>query len=99
MTAINNAAQEQTNNGTNRKIIFKNCAFTKCISRMNNTQVDHSHEIDVVMLMYNLIKHSENYSETSGSLWQYCRDEPALAADNNTIPDFYEANVITNYCY
>ena len=54
MTAINNAAQEQTNNGTNRKI-FKNCAFTKCISRMNNTQVDHSHEIDVVMLMYNLI--------------------------------------------
>ena len=55
MTAINNAAQEQTNNGTNRKIIFKNCAFTECISRMNNTQVDHSHEIDVVMLMYNLI--------------------------------------------
>ena len=28
------------------------------------------------MAMYNLIEYSENYSETSGSLWQYYRDEP-----------------------
>ena len=25
--------------------------------------------------MYNLIKYSDNYSKTSGSLWQYYRDE------------------------
>ena len=24
--------------------------------------------------MYNLIEYSDNYSKTSGSLWQYCKD-------------------------
>ena len=39
------------------------------------------------MLMYNLIKYSDICSKTSGSLWQYCRDEPVL--DNNgCIVDF-----------
>ena len=33
------------------------------------------------MLMYNLLEYSDNYSITSGSLWQYYRDEPFL--DNN----------------
>ena len=28
--------------------------------------------------MCNLIEHSDTYSETSGSLWQYYTDEPAL---------------------
>ena len=28
------------------------------------------------MPMYNLIEYSDNYAETSGSLWQYYRDEP-----------------------
>ena len=26
--------------------------------------------------MYNLIEYSDNYSKTSGSLWQYYRDDP-----------------------
>ena len=29
------------------------------------------------MPVYNLIDHSKNYSKTSGSLWNYYRDEPA----------------------
>ena len=29
------------------------------------------------MLMYNLIEYSDNYSKTSGSLWQYYRDDPS----------------------
>ena len=36
---------------------------------------------DVVMAMYNLTEHSDAYSQTSGSLWQYYRDE--LDLDNN----------------
>ena len=56
---------------------FKNCApFTNCISEINNTQVDNAKDIDIVMPMYNLIEYSNNYSKTSGSLWQYYRDEP-----------------------
>ena len=30
------------------------------------------------MPMYNLIEYSENYSKTSGSLWQYCKEIPAV---------------------
>ena len=46
--------------------------------------------------MYNLIEYSHsNYSKTSEILWQYCRDQPALAA-NNTITDFNEANASTD---
>ena len=37
------------------------------------------------MPMYNLIEYSYAYSETSGSLWQYYRDEPALDNNNNII--------------
>ena len=58
-------------------IIFKNCAsFTKCISRINNTEMDNAQNIDIVMPMYNLIEYSDNYSETSGNLQQYYKDEP-----------------------
>ena len=61
----------------NKGVIFKNCApFTNCLSEINNTQIDNAKDIDVVMLMYNLIEYSVNYSKTPGSLWQYYRDDP-----------------------
>ena len=37
------------------------------------------------MPMYNLTKYSDVYSKTSGSLWQYFRDEPALDNNDNVI--------------
>ena len=59
-------------------MIFKNCAlFTDCISEINNIQVYNAKDVALVMPMYNLIKYSDNYSKTSGSLWQFYRDEPA----------------------
>ena len=83
-------------NNDNKKVIFKNCApFTTCISRINNSQDDNAQTIDVVMPMYNLIEYNGNCWKTSGTLWQHCRDEPDLAADN-AITDFIEANVITD---
>ena len=67
----------------NKQAIFKNCAlFTDYITETNSTQADNAKDIDVVMPMYNLIENSGNYSKTSGSLRQYCRDEP-----NNNITD------------
>ena len=61
----------------NKGVIFKNCdPYTKCISRINNTDIDISHDIDIVMPMYNLIEYSDNYSKTSIRLWQYYKDEP-----------------------
>ena len=47
------------------------------------------------MPMYNLIEYSDNYSKTSGSLWQYCKD--ILVINNNgDIVDFNGANATTN---
>ena len=61
----------------NKRVIFKNCApFTDCISKTNNTQIDNAKNLDVMMLIYNLIEYSHNYTKTSGSLWQYYRDNP-----------------------
>ena len=76
-------------NPNNRKnIITKNCApFTECISEINNTQIGNAKDKDIVMPMYNLIDYSNNYSKTSGTLWEYYRDEPFLN-DNGTIADF-----------
>ena len=92
ITVNNTAADGAAANNTNKKVIFKNCApFTNCISKINNTQIDNAEYIDIVMSMYNVIEYSNNYSETSGSLWQYCKEIPAV--DNNrAIVDFNGAN-------
>ena len=75
------------------KVIFKNCLpFTNCISRINNTQLDHAQDIDVVIPIYKLREYGDNYSKTSGILWQHYRDEPALVA--NAVTDFTVANAI-----
>ena len=36
--------------------------------------------------MYDLIKYSDNYSKTSGTLWEYYKDEPFIY-DNDVIID------------
>ena len=62
----NTVAADADANNTDKKVIFKNCApFTDCITKINNTQVDNSKDIGIVMPMYNLI---EYYSKISGSL-------------------------------
>ena len=52
------------------------------------------------MPMYNLFQYSDNYSDTSGSLWNYKRDEIIDNADvtnDNNAPAFkYKANLIGN---
>ena len=62
----------------NIQVVFKNCArSTDWISEMNRAQIDNAKDINIVMPMSNLIEYSDNYSRTSGILWQYFRDEPA----------------------
>ena len=93
----NTAAQGAAANNTNKKVIFKNCVpFTNCISEINNTQVDNAKDIDIAMSMYNLIEYSDNYAKTTGSLWQYCKDIPALNA-NDEIIIFVEGNLTDSF--
>ena len=73
--AGNDAAARQADE-RNKGVIFKNCApFINCISEINNTQIDKAKDIDIVMSMYNLIEYSDNCAKTTGSLWQYFRDD------------------------
>ena len=75
----------------------KNCApFTYCISKINNTQIVNAEFIDIVMPMYNLIEYSDNYSKTSGSLWQYCKEIPAVNNDGDIV-DFNGANATDSF--
>ena len=72
------------NGNANRNVAFKNCAsFTKCVTDINNEHVDNSDNLAIVMPMYNLIEYSNNYSDTSGRLWQFKRNEQNI---NNRNP-------------
>ena len=46
------------------KVAFKNCAqFIKCIPKIDGTTIDDTEDLNLVMLMYNLVEYSSNYSE------------------------------------
>ena len=69
---------------------FKNCApFKDCRTEINDSFVDYADFINIAMPMYNLIEYSDNYSDSSGSLWGLKRDEIANNAnvtnDDNVI--------------
>ena len=64
ITVNNTAADGAAANKTNKKVIFKNCApLTRCISKINNTEIDNAQYIDIVMPMYNLIEYSDNSNQ------------------------------------
>ena len=59
-----------------KKVGLKNNApFTYCIWKINNTLIDNAEDLDIVMPMYNLLEYSKNYRKTTGSFWNYYRDE------------------------
>ena len=92
ITVNNTATDGAAANNTNKKVIFKNFApFTNCISKINKKQIDNAEYIDILMPLYNLIEYSDNYSKTSGSLWQYCKDVPAVNNEGNIV-NFNGAN-------
>ena len=60
----------------NTDVAFKNCApFSTCTTKINDIFVDEANHIYIATPMYNLIEYSDNYSDMSGSLWQFKRDE------------------------
>ena len=73
------------------RLALKNCApFTKCNLEINDEHVDTAENLDIVMPMYNLIEYSDNYQDSSATLYQYKQDEPPeddavadLTADNS----------------
>ena len=50
-------------------------------TQINDTLVGYANFINIAMPMYNLIEYSHNYSDTSGNLWDFKRDEVANNAN------------------
>ena len=60
-----------------KKLAFKNNApFPSCISKINNTLIDNAEDLAIVIPVYNLLEYSKIYRKTTGSFWNYYRDEP-----------------------
>ena len=69
-----------TGGDPNTRIAFENCSpFTKCIIHKKDEYVDNADNLDLTMPMCNLTEYSDNYSDTSGSLWYFKRNESCVA--------------------
>ena len=85
------------------RLALTSCApFTKCNLEINDEHVDTAENPDIVMPMYNLIEYSDNYQDSSATLYQYKRDEPPeddavadLTADNSSSFK-YKINLLGN---
>ena len=63
-------------NQTEKKLTFRgNALFRSHTSKINNAFIDNAEDCDILKPMYNLIKYTDNYSVTSGNLWNYYRNE------------------------
>ena len=96
------AVKRRNNDDTNNiditqatQVVFKNCApYNKCRTD------EEGGFINITMPMYKLIEYSDNYSDTSGSLWNFKRDEiinnADVTNDDNASSFTYKANLIGN---
>ena len=91
---------DPNNNAYDKKLAFKNNGpFISCVSKNYNTLIDNAEDLDIVMPMYNLIEYSKNYSKTSGTSWNYYRDEPnsgAVGDVNYSVKDSRSFDYITS---
>ena len=79
-----------TGGNNNTRLALKNCApFTKCNLEINDEHVDTAENLDIVMPIYDLIEYSDNYQDSSATLYQCKRDEPPEA---NAIDDLTANN-------
>ena len=77
-------------NERNKNLAFKNNApFINCILKINGVKSDNAEDLcniveDVVMPMYNLLEHTKNYRKTTGSLWNFYRNEASNPLSSNS---------------
>ena len=80
-------------------VAFKNCAPSRtCDVTINDEHVEKAEDLDIVMPMYNLLKYSDNQQDSTGSLYQFKRDEPPddnANVANNTSRLVYKSKLIS----
>ena len=91
------AVTNPNNAKRNKAVAFKNNApFINRISKNSGVQIDNAEDLDVVMPMYNLLEYSKNYRKTTGSLWNYYRDEPSNPLSSNSESFKYKTSITGN---
>ena len=70
----------QNGNDATRVAIKKCHPFTRATFKLNNKQVDTADNLDLTMNLYNVLEYSDDYADTTASLYQYKIPEPR---DNN----------------
>ena len=66
----------------NTRAAFKNChQFVRTIIQLNDEHVDTAENLDLTINLYNLIEYSDNYADTTGSLYHYKRPEQPKTGD------------------
>ena len=43
--------------------------FTRCVTHINDEHAEIAQTLDIIIPMYNLIEYSDNYADSSGSLY------------------------------
>ena len=82
-------------NKRNKNLAFKNNApFINCISKINGVKIDNAEDLDVVIPMYDLLEYSKNCRKTTGSLWNYYRNEPSNALSSDSESFKYKTNIV-----
>ena len=52
------------------------------VQHINDEHIETAENLDILMPLYNLIKYSDNYADSSGSLYQFKRDESSTNHGN-----------------
>ena len=70
----------------NTNVVFKSFApFTRCVTHINDEHVETAKNLDIILSMYNLLEYSDNYVDSSGSLYKFKRDESSMNDAENPL--------------
>ena len=73
-----------------------NAPCINCISKSNGVQIDNAEDLGVLMPMYSLLECSKKYRKITGTLWNFCRDEPSNLLSSNSKSFKYKTSIAGN---
>ena len=76
---------------------LKIVSFTRCVTHINNEHVEAAENLGITILNYNLIEYSDNYGDSSGSLYQFKRDESPMNDDENPLNVVLDNSTLFKY--
>ena len=87
------------NKPANSVVAFKNCTpFRTCDMTINDEHIEKAEDLDIVIPMYNLLEYSDNYHDSTRSLYQFKKDEPPddnANVANDTTSLVYKSKLIS----